>query len=63
VDDVLFCLQPRARKRNNFRRDSKNWRIATSYKIQNLDPLKSAHYFLVEYGSPSWPLMLDTILI
>lgn len=39
--------------------DSKNLRIATSYKIQNLDPLKSAHYFLVEYGVAELPLMLD----
>jgi len=38
---------------------SKNLRIATSYKIQNLDPLKSAHYFLVEYGVAELPLMLD----
>jgi len=36
-----------------------NLRIATSYKIQNLDPLKSAHYFLVEYGAAELPLMLD----
>lgn len=33
-------------------------RIATSYKIQNLDPLKPAHYFLVEYGAAELPLML-----
>ncbi len=38
---------------------SKDLRIATSYKIQNLDPLKSAHYFLVEYGVAELPLMLD----
>ena len=38
----------------------KDLRIATSYKIQNLDPLKSAHYFLVEYGVAELPLMLDS---
>ncbi len=37
---------------------SKILRIATSFKIQNLDPLKSAHYFLVEYGAAELPLML-----
>lgn len=37
----------------------RNLRIATSYKIQNLDPLKSAHYFLVEYGVAELPLLLD----
>ena len=39
--------------------NSKDLRFATSYKIQNLDPLKSAHYFLVEYGVAELPLMLD----
>lgn len=34
-------------------------RIATSYKIQNLDPVKPAHYFLVEYGVAELPLILD----
>ncbi len=38
---------------------SKILRIATSFKIQNLDPLKSAHYFLVEYGAAELPLTLD----
>lgn len=37
---------------------SKNLRIATSYKIQNLDPLKSAHYFLIEYGAAETLLTL-----
>ena len=40
--------------------NSENLRIATSFKIQNLDPLKSAHYFLVEYGVAELPLMLDS---
>ncbi len=39
--------------------DKLNLRIVTSYRIQNLDPLKSAHYFLVEYGVAELPLMLD----
>lgn len=34
-------------------------RIATSYKIRNLDPIKPAHYFLVEYGVAELPLMID----
>lgn len=34
-------------------------RIATSFKIQNLEPTKAAHYFLVEFGAAELPLMLD----
>lgn len=37
----------------------KTIRIATSYKIQNLDPLKSAFYFLIEYGAAETPLLID----
>lgn len=34
-------------------------RIATSYRVQNLDPTKAAHYFLVEFGAVELPLILD----
>ena len=34
-------------------------RIATSFKIQNLDPVRPAYYFLVEYGVAELPLTLD----
>lgn len=35
-------------------------RIATSFKIQHLDPLKSGHYFLVEFGSAELGAKLDS---
>ncbi len=35
-------------------------RVATSFKIQHLDPLKSAHYFLVEFGAAELPARLDS---
>ena len=57
----LFCFAcsraPETARDSNDK--SKILRIATSFKIQNLDPLKSAHYFLVEYGAAELPLMLD----
>lgn len=58
---TMFCFACSRAPENeaNSIDDSKNLRIATSYKIQNLDPLKSAHYFLVEYGVAELPLMLD----
>lgn len=34
-------------------------RVATSFKIQNLDPVRPVHYFLVEYGVAELPLTLD----
>lgn len=57
----MLCLACSRAPENAVNSDanSKNLRIATSYKIQNLDPLKSAHYFLVEYGVAELPLMLD----
>jgi peptide/nickel transport system substrate-binding protein len=33
--------------------------IATSFKFQSLDPTKSGHYFLVEFGVVELPLILD----
>ncbi|MBC7798688.1 MAG: hypothetical protein H7Z37_17605 [Pyrinomonadaceae bacterium] len=42
------------------KKDSKHLRVATSYKIQHLDPLKSAHYFLVEFGVAELPLILNS---
>lgn len=35
-------------------------RVATSFKIQHLDPLKSGHYFLVEFGAAELPAKLDS---
>lgn len=43
----------------NLNDNSQTLRIATSFKIQNLDPLKAAHYFLIEYGVAETPLYLD----
>jgi peptide/nickel transport system substrate-binding protein len=34
-------------------------RIVTSFKIQSVDPVKSGHYFLVEYGVVELPLIRD----
>jgi peptide/nickel transport system substrate-binding protein len=34
-------------------------RIATPFKIQNLNPIKSGHYFLVEFGVVELPLIYD----
>lgn len=34
-------------------------RIATSFRIQNLEPTKPGHYFLVEFGVAELPLILD----
>lgn len=34
-------------------------RVVTSYKIQNLEPTRSAHYFLVEFGAAETLLLLD----
>jgi peptide/nickel transport system substrate-binding protein len=34
-------------------------RVATPFKIQHLDPLKSGHYFLVEFGAAELPARLD----
>lgn len=34
-------------------------RIATSFKIQTLEPAKPGHYFLVEYGVAELPLVRD----
>lgn len=58
----LFCFacsRAPETSTSDSRDKSKILRIATSYKIQNLDPLKPAHYFLVEYGAAELPLMLD----
>lgn len=35
-------------------------RVATPFKIQHLDPLKSGHYFLIEFGAAELPAKLDT---
>lgn len=56
---LCFACGQSPKEAANFGDDSKDLRIATSYKIQNLDPLKAAHYFLVEYGVAELPLMLD----
>jgi peptide/nickel transport system substrate-binding protein len=39
--------------------DNSVLRIATSFKIQSVDPIKSGHYFLVEYGVVELPLIRD----
>jgi peptide/nickel transport system substrate-binding protein len=39
--------------------DSSVLRIATSFKIESLDPTKSGHYFLVEFGVVELPLIYD----
>lgn len=41
------------------KRDENSVTFATSFKVQNLDPLKSAHYFLIEYGVAETPLFID----
>lgn len=56
---ISFALFPACQRVPENNAGSKILRIATSYKIQNLDPLKSAHYFLVEYGAAELPLLLD----
>lgn len=58
---ILFCLAcHRAPESAAISTDkARILRIATSYKIQNLDPLKAAHYFLIEYGAAEMPLIYD----
>lgn len=56
---ILFCFACRTELETNPANKSKSLRIATSYKIQNLDPLKAAHYFLVEFGAAELPLIFD----
>lgn len=55
---VLAACQT-ASQPNSRQADANRLRVATPYKIQHLDPLKSAHYFLVEYGAAELPLQLD----
>ncbi len=40
--------------------DANHLRVVTPFKIQHLDPLKSAHYFLVEFGAAELPARLDS---
>lgn len=44
---------------NKTTENAKILRIATSYKIQSLEPHKSASYFLIEFGAAETPLFAD----
>ncbi len=51
----LFSACQKSSETNN----EKHLRVATPFKIQHLDPLKSAHYFIVEFGAAELPAFLD----
>lgn len=56
ITSILLSFACRSAPEN--KANEKVLRIATSYKIQNLDPLKSAFYFLIEFNVAETPLVL-----
>lgn len=58
---TFLCLFAACRSADNLPQmdAAKHLRVATPYKIQHLDPLKSGHYFLVEFGAAELPLILE----
>lgn len=61
IFSLIFCLFSACQNSSETNQTNANHlRVATSFKIQHLDPLKSAHYFMIEFGAAELPARLDS---
>lgn len=56
---LILLFVPACQKASENSADVAHLRVATSFKIQHLNPLKSGHYFLVEFGVAELPARLN----
>lgn len=56
---LILCFFSACRKPSENLAETGHLRVATPFRIQHLNPLKSGHYFLVEFGAAELPARLD----